>query len=500
MVQWARAPPGPRKDVILTPIKVRGKKRNRTYFDQEDDVEAARQGLDFQRDNNDDMNSIPAPKAALVKLDSAIQAVRRRRVKNIKRNTLESMPMEILEQIFFECLEINLLHVLPWITQAVSRERIYFCITTLAIWNDPGPKDMNDETMDEPTKDLFKLGEKEILKAFRPIGYRHMSMEEKKRLQRQILNCRWATFEFIRSCVVKCADLTRLRVKGYEAKPERPDLTSILDILEAELRRNYLRNLNLKDFNAPSKCPGHCPIATYSFSHRTPTPAYILTIPNKAIDGSPWTYEKIEYFKLSRVLLYSGKDPKPSQPFSRDLLHEGVHQAIVQQNITMVQRLLELDEYCVRSTEFIFQGVPRNSAYEIPPGHFITATRTTNAEMFQTLIRASAESLPYDSPEITQWALTKTLIPVQFSEWLLDFMVQLPSYQKIHSSDQSLFVCGMLNLDTLTSSYDDRRLFNIPGASLYTSNEPIYEDYKRLWGAEPCTWILQLLTYVGRFI
>ncbi|KAF3490666.1 uncharacterized protein GIQ15_00183 [Arthroderma uncinatum] len=475
-------------DHTLTPVKVRGKKRKRNDASPAVRRSEPHSELDQADDNAEREDNIIYTKQVPGKQGSKSR-IADGRITSSKRNTLQSMPTEILEQIFFECLEVNLLQVLPQLAQAVSTPRIYHCIATLAIWEDPDEEGfMKNGNMNEQTRNLFNLSEKEIMKRFRPIGYRPLPIEEKKRLQSQILNCHWATFKLIASCVVECVDLTRLRINCYhKAKIGSVNIEEIMEEMEYRHLENYLDNLNLRE---PTGAPQSLRHALSKLPETSDIPvafAYVFVIPSKVIDGRPWTpdggsvSEKLNFFRLLRLLLHPEKDPEPTQPFSRDVLHEGVRQAIIENDSTTVQRLLELDEYCVRSREFAFRSTLSfiNSAYEIPPEHFVTAVRHSEGpEMLQTLVRACAESLPYDNPEITEWALHGAEnYESGFYQWLLDLMVELPSYQKIHSSNQSMFVCGLLNASGFLGS----------------SKKAAYRKYKRAWKTIPLLWAVQLV-------
>ncbi|KAM5443250.1 hypothetical protein MferCBS31731_001567 [Microsporum ferrugineum] len=476
----------------LTPVKVRGKKRNR------EDATQASKGLG----STTDTVFIPS-KSVITKANNQLQSANRSKLKHT-RITLQLLPTEILEQIFFDCLEINLLHVFPRLARAVSNERVYSCIAILAIWKEPIPKKevddetmddkeavgtdepMNDEPMDEQTRARFELGEKEIMRTFRPVGYRKLSRKEAARLQSQILNCRWATFERISSCVVKCANLTQLRVRGYEEERNEYDLAQVLQLLEDNLMWSYLESLNLKKFGGTWVSMKHTILNRATSYKIFRSPVCIFSIPERAIDKRPWTTQKLRLFRLLRLMLYQGKHPVPIQPFSREVLHTGVHEAIVECRREIVIGLLELDEYCVRSAAYSFKGMSTNSAYEIPPEHFITAARlSTKPNMLQILVRASAESLPFDNPEITQWALIGEKSSCPFYKWLLDFMVQLPSYQRCRSSEKSLFACGMLNAANAYVKGERKPWF-------YSMDHPMYEEYKRAWGYEPYAWPVEL--------
>ncbi|EFQ97229.1 hypothetical protein MGYG_00271 [Nannizzia gypsea CBS 118893] len=481
-------------DRPMTPVKVRGKKRHRG--DGSHATDKGRPGPISTRANSDGTGRLPIPsKDTIIKPKFRTQFATINKI-NSRRSSLQSLPTEILEQIFFDCLEINLLHVFPRLAFAVSNECIYSRITMLAIWKEPISKhhigdkatdielaglELVDEAMDGAARPPLELGKKEIMKEFRPVGYRKLSRTEKARLQSQIFSCRWATLELISSCVVKCNELQQLLIHGYESQRNVPDLINILRALESNLLWSYPHSLDFKENTALRTSLHYHNIKTMVPYRMSQNAACIFSIPEKAIDKRPWTPRKLELFRLLRLLLYQGTNSVPNQPYPREVLHEGVHQAIIENRSGIVERLLELDEYCVRSIAFSFKGVPKNAGYDIPSEHFLTAIRySTMPDMMKTLVRASAESLPFDSSEITQWALEREEPSSPFYKWLLELMVQLPSYQRRHSSRQSLFVCGMLNLSLqLGGSIKPHR---------YLRYDVTYEPYKEAWSEEPYAW------------
>ncbi|GBF62840.1 hypothetical protein TMEN_5426 [Trichophyton mentagrophytes] len=471
-------------DCPMTPVKVRGKKRHGKDVSQGTREKRPRQ-TSTRASTNYTHYSHVHPEGTVVKPKLRTQSAIASRI------SLQSLPMEILQQIFFDCLEINLLRVFPQLACAMSSERIYSCITMLAIWEEPSPICHTPESMDEQAGIRSERTEGKILRAFRPVGYRYLSTVEKARLQSQILNCRWATLELISSCVVKCAGLGQLlETHDDNLQMHEPDLISILNSRENTLLRSYAEissyrnNLSLWwSLNFHFKGNFDPPVIFRNV-------ARVFSIPEKAIDKRPWSPRKVELFKLFRLLLHQGTSPAPSQPYSREVLHAGVHQAIVENNPSMVERLLELDEYCVNSDAFPFNGRPKYADYDIPSEHFLTAIRhSTTLDMMKTLVRASAESLPFDNSEITEWALEREKSSSPFCEWLLELMVQLP-YQKSHFPEP-MFFCGMLNHAGYCWSLPLVR----PQRLRYVTDNPAYRSYVAAWSEEPYPWPADLFSY-----
>lgn len=471
----------------MTPVRVRGKKRHRKDVSQGTREKRPRQTSTRASTNYTHYSHVHSDGTIIkpkLRTQSAIPS----------RISLQTLPMEILQHIFFDCLEINLLRVFPQLACAMCNKRIYSCITMLAIWEEPSPIYHTLESMDERAGTCLERTQGKILKAFRPVGYRYLSTIEKARLQSQILNCRWATLELISSCVVKCAGLEQLlETRDDNPQMHEPDLIRILNSRENTLLRSYLRIASVRNNRSLWWSLNFHVKGNFDHHVLFRNVACIFSIPEKAIDKRPWSPRKVELFKLLRLLLYQGTSLAPSQPYSREVLHAGVHQAIIENNSSMVERLLELDEYCVSSEAFLFNGRQKNAGYEIPSEHFLTAIRhSTTLDMMKTLVRASAESLPFDNSEITEWALECEKSSSPFCEWLLEIMVQLP-YQRRHSSEQ-MFICGMLNLSGFN--------WNLPpvgaGRLRYVTNDPAYRPYVVAWSEEPYPWPADLFSYTDK--
>jgi hypothetical protein len=127
----------------------------------------------------------------------------------------------------------------------------------------------------------------------------------------------------------------------------------------------------------------------------------------------------------------------------RDSLHQGIHTALVEHNKRALATLLKIDEYVFRASATVTPGLP----YSIPPDHFRTAVRVARNDpaLFQTLLRASAESVPADDPEITEWAMN---LGDAFGAWLLDLMLRLPQQVETARADPAegaVFYLGRAN-------------------------------------------------------
>ncbi|EAW08747.1 uncharacterized protein ACLA_096810 [Aspergillus clavatus NRRL 1] len=98
---------------------------------------------------------------------------------------LESLPVEIQQKIFLHCLEINLPRSSIHLARALSSPILYTWLIRLAFSSSNESSKNGIFTPDflPPPLDFFAL-----------------SVEERRELQRTILNCRWCTLELMRKC------------------------------------------------------------------------------------------------------------------------------------------------------------------------------------------------------------------------------------------------------------------------------------------------------------
>lgn len=163
------------------------------------------------------------------------------------------------------------------------------------------------------------------------------------------------------------------------------------------------------------------------------------------------------HLSLLNTLRYSGQlmlqMPCGSYPSSiansRDALQQGIHDAVFMNNPRALDVLLKFDHFLYRDLH----------PYYISSDHFRTAARmyldirtnkhkhsnnyedgTSNRKAqddallcFCLLLSSSAESIPYDDPVVTEFAMD---VGGVFGKWLLDFMMALPQHlQKVTKND-----------------------------------------------------------------
>jgi hypothetical protein len=101
-------------------------------------------------------------------------------------STLESLPVEVLQKIFFISLELNLPRASKRLSQALSIPLIYTWLIRLAF------SSLNESSSYE----LFRADN--FLPSF--LNPFELTSAERTHLQNEILNCRWCTLAFMRKC------------------------------------------------------------------------------------------------------------------------------------------------------------------------------------------------------------------------------------------------------------------------------------------------------------
>ncbi|EXJ69567.1 uncharacterized protein A1O5_07603 [Cladophialophora psammophila CBS 110553] len=170
-------------------------------------------------------------------------------------SALEILPVEIIEQIFFDCLELNLPRASPHLARALSRRSIYSALVLLAYFE-------VDSSSHVETRH------------FLPAAFRVIGRDNQRRLQEDILRTRWCTLDLLQSCMPALTRLTMVRLWHHQkekidrAKEEmiaertdnqesfgsdivQPDFDSILPVLDDQ--SSMEKHFNLKAAMLPNK-------------------------------------------------------------------------------------------------------------------------------------------------------------------------------------------------------------------------------------------------------
>lgn len=396
---------------------------------------------------------------------------------------LETLPVEVIEQIFLYSLNLNLPRASSTLAAAISREHIYNLLIILACWNDP----MNDRPFSAPMAGMLA-----------PLHYVPRTLDERTKLQEAVFRCQWCTMNRVRDQIPKIVNLTLHRLwinGGIEMEPDqRAALDRFMKRQDTTTSVFKGRCSSLDPFRkiASTHFPGSDP---FPQTHVQPElelhiqsnvrievggPALGTTIVWPAIElqtfpvhllrgrSTGFTVEDVAFLDLLRLCsnnFYTGcglpRSPSPTT-VNRMALHQGVRKAIRTQNLEALISLLKIDELTYR---FGVSSQGRNAYYTIPSDHFVTVSRVgrntpqLNLAFFEALIRASAESIPAHSSEITQWTVQNVRLAEQdpaqygdtngkFARWLSNFILRLPGHiQYAHDNPgRQLFFCGKLDM------------------------------------------------------
>ncbi|RAK77497.1 uncharacterized protein BO72DRAFT_106584 [Aspergillus fijiensis CBS 313.89] len=405
--------------------------------------------------------------------------------KKKKPSLLESIPNELIEKIFLHSLNVNLARSSPILAAAVSTERIYRALILLAFW---------DNSTELSASPYSRESRDAISRSLRPLDYTPISLAQRKDLQTAILHCRWCTVPRI---LDQLPELMNLVIQQHwfgagisMAEEQEKLLDRVLNLEDdANVFEGFETINTTPDTSTPVPTNNYTlainpsisiTITNHSIEQETTHPFLSpLIIPNKYLQGSTasdsapatpssslsddgFTPALVTYLEIHRRSLGFNSVTLPLRPpkhpliLSRPCLQQGIHTAIVSNNLSALLTLLKLDEFYFRVTEQQHltaqdQDQDREPVipYALSAGHFRTAVRLAprNPEFFQALVRANAESVPADDPEITDWAMR---LQDPFGRWLLELMLRLPEQTaaaKRNPVQNSVFWMGRANAD-----------------------------------------------------
>ncbi|OGM50210.1 hypothetical protein ABOM_001148 [Aspergillus bombycis] len=360
---------------------------------------------------------------------------------------LETLPVELIEKIFLQSLNVNLPRASASLAATVSSERIYRALILLAFWND----------VPSATGPFDAVSASAITKILRPLDYIPLDLDERGALQSAILRCKWCTVQRLQS---RFPDLMGLSIQRYWFSAG----ISMAENQEEKLRRFLAREEDdedeMRSFEGTDKDNNHytltvSPLVSVTVTcHETETAQThrilgITEFPERLLRGGNGFASATIAF-LETLRLASGFNTaelmETHVALSRDVLQKGIHAALVEHNAEALTSLLKIDEYhfrCRNTNVTTANSVP----YTLPAEHFRTAVRVARNKpaLFQLLVRACAESVPADDSDITQWAMD---LGDSFGRWLLDLMLQLPQRIKAanaNPAEGAVFYLGRAN-------------------------------------------------------
>ncbi|KAK2764988.1 hypothetical protein FQN54_008687 [Arachnomyces sp. PD_36] len=424
---------------MLTPIRVRGKK---TKHDASSNGPPERESPSRLWSN-----SAPTPSARVKETPSQHLEMTDPRTSQKTLSRLETLPVELIENIFLSCLDINLPRSSPYIAAALTSERIYRLLILLSFFDGIQVPDSGQPPAPE------------ILKIFRPLDYRVMPTDERKRLQIAVLDCRWCTLDRIQKQVPTLIHLTVYHhwlKRGITMEEgDKAELDKV--IREAEPGQKSFHDFWGKHHGEAYKLMLDPPFWVSFTDHmglvEPPDDLYlsyqtvdVLHFPDKILRGSPWNDEKVAFLEfLSRayrkdsprdVFVEEAKRDK-NISFSLSAAQEGIHEAIVTQNPRALRRMLLLNGIFARNHNYL---LPQGGSYRLDPEHFRNAVRHPGGDstLLKVLVYTMPGSTPCDDPEITEWATEARDRGDPFGEWLLDLMLELPGVLNLSGPPEDL--------------------------------------------------------------
>jgi hypothetical protein len=360
--------------------------------------------------------------------------------RNSSLSCIERLPTELVQQIFFDCLEVNMIKASTVLAKILSTDSTYKLLILFAFFDDDGVNPVETDN-------------------FKPVSYRCLSVQERVRLQEAILSSRWCSLKMIQDCLPILTRLkivqawheehnaTKNKLNEYPSKwikPDKPDCPPFLPPLDDHPALRYYFQVYLrgtekagaKEFQPVKYLPWIMPYRlhlgqqgrlykAYHYSrdrHGLEFPSTLATrcIPDKLLTGQPWTLEKMDFLKLLR---------QGFRHLTRDFilqispaaLFSGMADAINENEPTALLILLELHDAAFHiksrsiSGHIVRNQNPHNQRYTtchaqpLPLYLFHLAIKQPyiSAEiLLSLLIRGGLDSLPKDDAALTKWAIT----------------------------------------------------------------------------------------------
>lgn len=371
--------------------------------------------------------------------------------KTRRLSILESLPVELIEKIFLYSLNVNLPRASVMLNSALSSERIYRVLILLAFWDDEGGRAELEESGEwHGSKDGAI-----IPNILRPLDYIPLTFAERAALQSTVLQCRWCTLHRVLDLLPDLMNLTIQRHwvnSGIRMEEEQQNALNRFMSREEDVRA--FEGVKGESIRYTLSIDPLVSVVIRNEKSGEQWPYRILSVrnfPEKLLsgnNGAGFGEEESTFLEILRIACgFNRSDHLKAHniSFSREAVQQGIHTALVQSDLHTLTTLLKIDEYFVRA-----QSMHLSTTYTLPPDHFRTAVRVSPSDPtpFQLLLRASAESVPDDDPEITQWAMD---IGPPLGDWLLDLMMRRPGLveeARENPVEGSVFYLGRANRGT----------------------------------------------------
>lgn len=377
---------------------------------------------------------------------------------------LEALPIELIQVIFLSSLEVNLPRASPSLAKSLSKESIYRALILFAFFDDDGKHPVDT-------------------KSFALAQYRRLDLAEKLRLQTSILNCRWCTLFRLQRTMPTLSRLAmvqawheewRRQLYGDESEPDASPITPSPVLREVAklpglgdveaVQQHFLAKSSEWAAESEVSTPidaAYLPrIRTWSSSRDAEGHTYktvdgargVLNaryIPDRLLQGRPWSPQAIQYLKFIRQgwrFLQNDFVLK----ISSTAMFGGMESAIAEHNVEALRVLLELHYAAFQdqdsNTSVTAAGRVRYTvsfSHPLPAKLFHQATQQggKSAEIISLLLREGIDSVPRDDVVITKWAIREADSGEKVAVWLLKHMEGTQDYG-LGRGGSSLFVNG----------------------------------------------------------
>lgn len=430
--------------------QVRGKRKPRHV--SKDPQNKHRKGRPLKEDSISGQRS-----AALHKLQKYHSAKSRKMAEEFsKLSTLEKLPVELIQQIFFHALEVNMPRASAHLREVLSTDAIFNALILLAYFDDDGESPV--ET-----------------RHFLPGEYRVLTCSEKVWLQKSVFSCRWCTYDRIVACLPALSRLAMVQawhresfldeshdpgstaqsidfIVANDTIREFASLPSLMD--ETELEQHFLARTRLEDLGSSeslTQSAGHTNqtylprIVTWRSSsddnggiHKsTDKSVSVLAarhIPSRILVDGPLVGDRLALLQLLRQG-YTFVQDDHVMSISATAVFDSMRAAIRDSNVVGLKTLLELHCVLFKSGAWTFQSMM--SSVLTPPTHhplpldlFHQAARhgAHSSELMSLLVRTGIDVLPRDDAVVTAWTIYKSQQDDALAKWLLKHMEGNASY------------------------------------------------------------------------
>lgn len=347
-------------------------------------------------------------------------------------SVLESLPNELIHQIHLESLEVNLARASLTISRAVSTESIFSRFVIQAFWNDPqqcfrDPHFHRNSAYTDLPFERFNYTQYDIFKKnFGHIPYQDLKIDVQKRLQKDVLSCRWFSIRRLERAFPILLAMTmstthyQFALVAHMSADDLPDgrLPCILSSstpgsgteLSCCLRNDRSeKKLDIID-SLTVQATYHNPVHGRPHLFRT---LRVFHIPEKILSG-PWTEEQKQMlmllrrgfgkrFKWHEKTHWTSSQRFLAPSFSEAACMEGIQRAIHAQDHQILRYLLDFLQ-SLSSCAHAFQQQP-----ELPTSFFVMAIEhcPDRPIFLRLLIQANGNKLPFHD-SLRRWAFDQS--------------------------------------------------------------------------------------------